>query len=1064
MIETSPAGNFDKLPATFITTGNWGNSDHSFDFGFFVDTIPSTPLTCSCEEYLYVNEVDNGGRVHKFKVNADGSLVEINPENTWYPNGGQSELPSPHGLGTDLNGYLYIGSTFESNGNIRKLDCDGNIFPVSDFEIGPVGTHNIFSIGNNLYVKRGDGILQSYDLCYGEMTGEVCLDAWGSNGYNGWPLHIDEDLNFYGAIHYYEDGAIYKFDSTAFDNQCIQPFITGAKLNTGFGESEIFGITTDGEGSIYVVIAGSYPGPSMIRKFDASGNFVKDSPIDWDDSDGVGWYGAIGITYSPLCDCLYTSNGTKNNDCVSRFNLDLEYQGAAVGPVGDSNGNNAYESFNKAIGIVKECCPLLTTQSVEHIVCPDDSGNGDLQDYFLADFLPCERICAGNWEVVSNTAGTFNSCNNSFTYEQAGESCFKYSYDPSPTNANATCDPFEVNVCLTFKSFDVTVSSTDACDGLSNGSASVEISGGTAPFTYDWSTDDPNNDSINISELSAGNYTVTVSDAEGCTKVREITINDNPCPFCDITITATDLSSCNAAEFDAVISLDWEDAPTTGELEYSINDGAYLPIPDGRTNFSSNVTGEIITIPDLTCNTTKKIRFKFVDAPICYEEMLFVFPPSDPAGFIYCEETGEIITGGTIEVTTPPGGSILINDDGSSGRYSWIVTGSPVTEGLYTMTYNSPTGYSNTGIPGDRVGDTDDIFDPTFGSEDNPTSESPILLGSDTINGGNYLNDFSLTSNPFFLDFIVEQNDPFVDLNNIPLAGCCLAPTITALTDQQSCANDIPDSYGLFMIDNIESGDRYHFSSGSIFNDDNGAKTYTNATSLSGITYPLQINTDLANPFGTQDYTIRVFNGRMDCYTDQTITVTLECYDWGDLPDMSSNTVAGDYQTVSLHNGPVHRIVEGLKLGSLIDDETDGESSTNADGDGDDEDGIKFPTTMQISSGGTLNIPLVATNTTGETAYLEMWIDWNGDGDFDDVNEMLVDLDDGSAAFPNYIPISIPVDAIQNQNLGVRIRLSNEDNMTPNGFVDSGEIEDYLIQISCQNACLRISALKNIPN
>ena len=83
--------------------------------------------------------------------------------------------------------------------------------------------------------------------------------------------------------------------------------------------------------------------------------------------------------------------------------------------------------------------------------------------------------------------------------------------------------------------------------------------------------------------------------------------------------------------------------------------------------------------------------------------MLFVFPPSDPAGFIYCEETGEIITGGTIEVTTPPGGSILINDDGSSGRYSWIVTGSPVTEGLYTMTYNSPTGYSNTGIPGDRV-------------------------------------------------------------------------------------------------------------------------------------------------------------------------------------------------------------------------------------------------------------------------------------------------------------------------------------------------------------------------
>ena len=176
---------------------------------------------------------------------------------------------------------------------------------------------------------------------------------------------------------------------------------------------------------------------------------------------------------------------------------------------------------------------------------------------------------------------------------------------------------------------------------------------------------------------------------------------------------------------------------------------------------------------------------------------------------------------------------------------------------------------------------------------------------------------------------------------------------------------------------------------------------------------------------------------------------------------MFSGTAIGDYETDSLNNGPQHQIIPGLYLGTSIDYEFTGQSSSLADGDGLDEDGIVFPTTMQIIPGGTLNIPLIVTNTTGEIAYLKMWIDWNGDGDFDDPNEMTADLDDSSSAFLNYIPVNIPEHAVQDQKIGVRIRLSNEDDMTPYGIVSSGEVEDYLIQINCSNACLNISTQKS---
>ncbi|MCB9185746.1 MAG: hypothetical protein H6601_03285 [Flavobacteriales bacterium] len=60
-------------------------------------------------------------------------------------------------------------------------------------------------------------------------------------------------------------------------------------------------------------------------------------------------------------------------------------------------------------------------------------------------------------------------------------------------------------------------SSTDSgCNGSGTGTATVTATGGEAPYTYAWSN---GGTTATISGLMAGSYSVTVTDANGCTDV-----------------------------------------------------------------------------------------------------------------------------------------------------------------------------------------------------------------------------------------------------------------------------------------------------------------------------------------------------------------------------------------------------------------------------------------------------------------------------------------------------------------------------------------------------------------
>lgn len=93
------------------------------------------------------------------------------------------------------------------------------------------------------------------------------------------------------------------------------------------------------------------------------------------------------------------------------------------------------------------------------------------------------------------------------------------------------------------------VTSTDLlCNGASTGSATVTASGGTGAYTYQWSNGDTTS---SISGVAAGNYSVVVTDANGCSQTRSVTINEPP-PIV-ISVSKTD-ATCGSSNGSIVTS------------------------------------------------------------------------------------------------------------------------------------------------------------------------------------------------------------------------------------------------------------------------------------------------------------------------------------------------------------------------------------------------------------------------------------------------------------------------------------------------------------------------------
>jgi hypothetical protein len=103
-----------------------------------------------------------------------------------------------------------------------------------------------------------------------------------------------------------------------------------------------------------------------------------------------------------------------------------------------------------------------------------------------------------------------------------------FNYTQAPANG---CAP--VPVCNL--SLNTTNTNID-CFGQASGSVSVNVVGGTAPLNYAWSNGAT---SQTVNNLPSGSYTVTVTDANGCTEQMSVTITQ---PQSSLSTTATQVN------------------------------------------------------------------------------------------------------------------------------------------------------------------------------------------------------------------------------------------------------------------------------------------------------------------------------------------------------------------------------------------------------------------------------------------------------------------------------------------------------------------------------------------
>ena len=168
-----------------------------------------------------------------------------------------------------------------------------------------------------------------------------------------------------------------------------------------------------------------------------------------------------------------------------------------------------------------------------------------------------------------------------------------------------------------------------------------------------------------------------------------------------------------------------------------------------------------------------------------------------------------------------------------------------------------------------------------------------------------------------------------------------------------------------------------------------------------------------------------------------------------------------DYADAPSSYGNPYHIIEDecrVHLGAFVDAETVSAYSSNADGDDndnlDDEDGVTWTGGATLIPNGQKEITVGIMNQCHSNDYLTAWVDFNGDGDFNDSGEKIIDnynITTNSNSIQNVtFNFEVPADASCGTTYA-RFRIDDSTISSPTASEIGGEVEDYLVTIDCGN-------------
>ena len=302
--------------------------------------------------------------------------------------------------------------------------------------------------------------------------------------------------------------------------------------------------------------------------------------------------------------------------------------------------------------------------------------------------------------AASQTNVSCNSGSNGSVTVNATGGTAGYTYSWAPSGGTAatatglsagtyTLTVTDANSCTATQSFTITepaalvataASQTNvSCNAGSNGSATVNATGGTAGYTYAWAPS--GGTAATATGLSAGTYTVTVTDVNSCTATQSFTITQPAAlSFTKTTLLGYDYNKSYTQAVDVTGG--------SGTKTYTLTAGSlpsgFVLLPNGTISGISTQVGDsnfTVTVTDVNnCTTSQSYSLRLNQIPVTVTataSQTKVYGQKDPVfTFTVVPDLvpGDFFTGNLTRSTSENVGSYAINQGTLSAGDKYLIT------------------------------------------------------------------------------------------------------------------------------------------------------------------------------------------------------------------------------------------------------------------------------------------------------------------------------------------------------------------------------------------------------
>ncbi|MFM9053223.1 MAG: hypothetical protein ACKOKF_13080, partial [Bacteroidota bacterium] len=302
---------------------------------------------------------------------------------------------------------------------------------------------------------------------------------------------------------------------------------------------------------------------------------------------------------------------------------------------------------------------------------PVTSGNATLTVNVpvTASITGNSSFCAGSSTSLSANSSSAYAWSPGGATSQATTVASAGTYQVTTTDANGCTSTASLNVTQNPLPVPSATMVPVSCNGGSNGSIDLSVSSGTSPFSYSWSNGATTED---ISGLGQGSYSVTVTDANGCTATASVAVTQPTAVALSTTQTNVLCNGAATGSVDLTVtggtapySYSWSNGATTQDIG-SLSAGTYnVTVNDanGTTNGCTASTSVTITQSTALSVSTTQVN------PVCNGAAT-----------------------GSIDLTVG-GGTAPYSYTWSNGATTQDI--SSLTAGTYNVTVNDANGSSN---------------------------------------------------------------------------------------------------------------------------------------------------------------------------------------------------------------------------------------------------------------------------------------------------------------------------------------------------------------------------------